>query len=233
MTDEEAREMKKVPYINLVGSLMYAMLGTRPDIAYAVGALAKFNSAPRHCHWTAAKHVLRYIKSTLNYGIVFLSSGNDSLLGHCDADWAGDVDTRRSTTGYVFTLSGGAVSWASRRQQTIALSTTEAEYMATTEATKEACWLRLLLEDLGHSQLQPTLIKSDSQGALALVKNPVYHSRTKHIDIRHHFVREKYTDGTVNFEYCPTSDMIADILTKSLPKSVHGGLIAGFGLCSD
>src|SRR2546430_13080399 len=155
-----------------------------------------------------------------------------ALSGYCDADWAGDVDTRRSTTGYVFTLSDGAISWASRRQKTIALSSTEAEYMSTTEATKEACWLRQLLADIGRPQEQPTLIKCDSQGAIALVRNPVNHSRTKHIDIKHHFVRDKHADGTISFEYCPTSDMVADVLTKGLPRNIHRELITGLGLAA-
>jgi Reverse transcriptase (RNA-dependent DNA polymerase) len=228
-TNDELKEMDDKPYINLVGSLMYAMVATRPDLAFAVGALGKFSAKPRLQHWNAAKHVLRYVKATLDFNLTFGANEMRELHGFCDADWAGDIDTRRSTTGYVFLMDGGAVSWSSKRQPTVALSTTEAEYMSATQATKEACWLRKLLADLGRKPEQATFIQCDSQGAIALIGNPVQHTRTKHIDIQHHFVREQVEAGAVKFSYCPTETMIADVLTKGLPHSIHYRLLSGLG----
>jgi hypothetical protein len=140
------------------------------------------------------------------------------LEGYCDADWAGNVDNRRSTTGYTFLLAGCCISWKSRCQPTVALSTTEAEYMAATEATKEATWLRAFLDDLGFKQMNPTPVLDDNQSCISLTKNPTYHARTKHIDIQHHFVRDKVEDGDVSFQFCGTDKMVADILTKPLAK---------------
>jgi hypothetical protein len=229
-TQYELEEMRDKPYIDLVGSLMYAMVATRPHLTFAVGSLGKFSAAPRLQHWNAAKHVLHYVKATLDYGITFGNKAMSDLHGYCDADWAGDVDTRRSATGYVFKIAGGAVSWSSKRQPTVALSTTEAEYMSATQATKEARWLRQLLQDLGQRQESATPIRCDSQGAIALIGNPVHHARTKHIDIQHHFVREQLAAGIVKFDYCPTEEMIADVLTKSVPRNVHYHMLPGFGL---
>ena len=140
------------------------------------------------------------------------------LLGYSDSDWAGDVDTRRSTTGYVFTLNHGAVTWGSRLQATVALSSSEAEYMAMCAAVQEAIHLRQLLKDLGHVQDQPTRILEDNQGCIALSENPVFHKRTKHIDIKYHFVRERVASNEIKIEYVATEDQLADLLTKGLSK---------------
>ncbi len=153
-----------------------------------------------------------------------------TLRGYCDADWAGDTNDRRSTTGYVFFVGNGAISWNSKRQPTIALSTTEAEYMATSQCTKEALWLRKLLDDVGYVQDNATLILSDNQGSISLAKNPIHHSRTKHIDIQHHFIREKLENGEIELKYCATEDMVADVLTKALAKERHQTLTKAMGL---
>ena len=140
------------------------------------------------------------------------------LVGYSDADWAGDLETRRSTTGYLFQLGGGAISWNSKRQSSVALSTTEAEYMALSAATQEAIWLRMLLEDLHIPQEQATVILEDNQACIAVVKNPTCHSRMKHIDIRLHFTRERVVSKEVELQYCESGQMVADILTKAIPR---------------
>jgi hypothetical protein len=229
-SDAEIEEMQSIPYQSAVGSLMYAMLGTRPDIAYVVGALSQYCSNPGPAHWNAIKRVFRYLKGTINYTLRYEGNNKDRLVGFCDADWAGNVDDRRSTTGCAFIIAGGAVSWNSKKQATVALSSTEAEYMAATQATKEAIWLRKILTDLGYTQDQPTVIYGDNQSCIALTKNPTYHARTKHIDIQHHFVREKVEDGTIKLVFCGTEDMAADVLTKGLSRDKHGRFSNMIGL---
>lgn len=204
-------------YSQLVGSLMYLSVCTRPDIAQAVGALARYMATPTVANWQAAKGVLRYVSGTANYGITFGGDKID-LEAYCDADYAGDIDTRRSTTGYVFILSGGAISWSSRLQPTVAVSTTEAEYMAASYAIKEALWLKTLLSELDQNPGNLT-IYADSQSAIKLLKNPVFSMRSKHIDIIYHFARERVMRKDITFKYVSTDKMVADILTKPLPST--------------
>ena len=200
------------PYAEVVGSLMYLMTCTRPDLAQSVGALSRFVSDPRKEHWEAAVKVLRYVVGTLDLGLQYGGKTRE-VIGYCDADYAGDLDTRKSTTGYVWLMHGGAVSWRSVLQPTVALSTAEAEYMAAAGAAREALWLRKLLHDLGVAKDAPRVL-SDSQSALALVRNPVVSQRSKHIDVLHHFVRERSDRGEIVLEYCSTEQMVADSLTK-------------------
>jgi transposase InsO family protein len=215
-------------YSQLVGSLMYLSVCTRPDISFAVGVLARFMANPTTVHWQAAKGVLRYLAGTVDYGICFEGSST-TLVGYCDADFAADVDTRRSTTGYVFLLNGGAISWCSRRQQTVAASTTEAEYMAASAAVKEALWLCRLLADLG---LGPGTIgiNADNQSAIKLLKNPVSSIRSKHIDVVYHFARERVMRKDVAFTYITTDKMVADALTKAVPEAKHSFCRLGMGV---
>ena len=215
--DEEATDCES--YQSLVGSLMYLATCTRPDIAYAVGTLARFSSKPNQTHWVAAKRVLRYLKGTANLGIIF--SGGDepgSCVGYSDADWAGDKEDRRSTSGYIFQIAGGPVSWRSRKQDTVALSTAEAEYVALSSAAQECLWMRRLNTELGNPPQGPTTILEDNQSSIAMARNPQYHGRVKHIDIKHHFVREQVSSGTIELKYCPTNEMLADMLTKGLAQ---------------
>lgn len=202
-------------YSQLIGSLIYLSVCTRPDISQALGALARYMAAPTVVHWQAAKGVLRYIAGTPNFGITF---GGLELTAYCDADYAGDVDTRRSTTGYVFIMGGGAISWSSRLQPTVAASTTEAEYMAAAYAIKEGLWLRTLLSDLGL-KLDSITIEADNQSAIKLLKNPVFSMRSKHIDVIYHFARERVMRKDISFKYIPTTKMVADALTKPLPTA--------------
>lgn len=219
----EARE-----FASLVGALLYLSICTRPDISQAVGALARYMVAPTSVHWLTAKGVLRYLAGTASYGIHY-GGGNSGLLGYCDADYANDPDTRRSTTGYVFTMHGGAICWSSRRQHTVAASTTEAEYMAAAHAVKEALWLRKLMRDLSLGT-ESILIYADNQSAIKLLKNPVSSQRSKHIDTIYHFARERVARKEVSFTYITTSEMIADILTKAVPKSKVEFCTKGMGL---
>ncbi|XP_076657790.1 uncharacterized protein LOC143361943 [Halictus rubicundus] len=189
-TDDERSKMKSVPYRSLVGSLMYAAVSTRPDIAYAVSMLSRFNEDPGGEHWTAGKRVLRYLKATISHGITYKKTGCD-FHGFVDSDWGSNMDDRKSQTGYIFRLADAPITWESRRQRCVALSSVEAEYMALTEAIKEAVYLRSLLSELGMSEVDHggTIVYCDNQGAQKLIKNPVFHSRTKHIDIRYHYIR--------------------------------------------
>ena len=167
-------------------------------------------------HWQAAKGVLRYAAGTVNMGIVYRSDAADELQSYCDSDYAGDLDSRRSTTGYVFILAGGAIAWNSKLQPTVAASTVEAEYMAASGAPKEALWLRMLLNDFGLN-ISTIRIWCDNQGCLRVTDNPVLSVRSRHIDVMHHFVRDRVNRKEVKFDYCNTESMLADCFTKAVP----------------
>ena len=178
---------------------MYAMLGTRPDIAYAVGLVSQFSTNPNSEHWAAVKRIFRYLAGTRGLGIHY--GGGNTCGGYSDSNWGGSQD-RRSTSGYVFLMNTGAISWASKKQSVVALSSTEAEYMALTQAIKEVLWLRTLLVELGapwHAK-EISTISCDNQGAIALSRNPGFHARSKYIDIRYHFIRDHVDKetGTIN-----------------------------------
>lgn len=210
------------------------MVSTRPDISYAVGQLAMFLNCHGAQHHSAALHLLRYCKATKDLGITYspsLSADSSSsstlshhhsliIFGYSDADWASCVDTRRSTTGYVFFAAGGPISWKSKAQPTVALSSTEAEYMSLTAAAQEAMYLRSLQNVFAVQCDAPVLIYEDNKGAIAMSVNPVLHKTAKHIDLKHHFIREKIADGLIKLEYVSTDLMIADILTKALSKII-------------
>ena len=215
--DGYSKPVDPVVYQSMVGSLIYAAIATRPDIAQAVGTLAKFNSSPNEAHLTAVKRVFRYLKGTVKLRLSYEASDKD-VEGYSDADWAADSEDRRSTSGNVFLMSNGAISWTSQKQPTVALSTAEAEYIALCFATQESVWLRQLCKDLQIQCSSPITIHEDNQGTIAMSKNPILHKRTKHIDIKFHFVREKIQDKTIELKYCPTHEMVADIFTKPLPR---------------
>jgi phosphoribosyl-AMP cyclohydrolase len=218
-TQKEEEDMSHVPYASAIDSLMYAMVCTRPDIAHAVGVLSRYMSKPGKEHWITVKRVFRYLRGTTSYGLCYQGRpGLDRVLdihGFVDADWARDLDHRRSTSGYVFNLFGGAISWMRKRQVVVALSTTEVEYMATTHARKEAVWLQRLCSGIGLVQ-QAVRLDCDSQSAIFLAKNPTYHSKTKHIDVQYHFVRDMVEEKKVLLEKVDTLKNVADSLTKSV-----------------
>ena len=208
-------------YREIVGSLIYCMSATRPDLCYVVTKLSQHMAKPTKAHLGMAKQVLRYIKGTLDYALKFQKSDVPlELSGFCDSDWGASED-RRSITGYGFHLSdeGPLISWKSRKQQTVALSTCEAEYMALAAATQEVKFLSQLLTDMsGTEQTKGVVLYVDNQGAIALAKNPVHHQRSKHIDIRYHFVRSEIQNGVLELVYVPTEDNVADVFTKPVAK---------------
>lgn len=216
--DGEKIKSPPVPYQNLVGSLMYLATWTRPDIAHAASMLSQFNTCYTEEHWQVAKRVLRYLKGISNICLTYGQS--DTITGYVDADWAGDENDRRSYTGYVFMIGDAAISWESKKQPTVALSTTEAEYMALAEAAKEAVHRKNILFELFGKEVTIN-IKTDNQSAMKLVLNPIFQSRTKHISVRHHFVREVYDQGLIDLSYVSTDHMLADILTKAVCKPKH------------
>jgi hypothetical protein len=218
-TQEEEEDMSHVLYANAVGSLTYAMVYTRLDIAHAVGVLSRYMSKPGKEHWTTVKRVFRYLCGTTNYGLCYQGRPRlDRVVdihGFVDANWARDLDHRRSTSGYVFNLFGGAIGWMSKRQVVVALSTTEAKYMAATHASKEAIWLQRLCLVIGLVQ-KAVILDCDSHSAILLGRNPIYHSKIKHIDVQYHFVRDMVEKKKVLLEKVDTLKNVTDLLTKSV-----------------
>jgi hypothetical protein len=205
-------------YLRIIGSLMYIMLGTRGDVAYAVSMASRHLANPGPQHMNLARRILRYLNSTKSLRLTY--KGQPQMLkGFTDADWGGCRQTRRSTAGYLFNIGSGAISWQSKRQSVVALSTCEAEFLGQTQATKEAIWLRRLLNELNMSQGKTaTIICGDNQGAIALSSNPQYHSRTKHMEIQRKWQGEVQDLETVELKYIPTIDQIADGFTKPLAR---------------
>nr|GEU39688.1 retrovirus-related Pol polyprotein from transposon TNT 1-94 [Tanacetum cinerariifolium] len=213
-SEKERMEMSRVPYASTMGSLMFAMICTRPDIAHAVGVVSRYMAKPGREHWEAVKRIFRYIKGTSDVALCF---GDTDLIvtRYVNYDYAGDLDGSKSTTGYVFTLSGGTVSWVSKLQSVVTMSTTEAEYVTTAQANKEAVWLKMLLEELEYKQEKITLF-CDNQSALYLARNPTFHKKTKHIRVQYHFVREKLEEGIMDMQKIHTYYNVADYLTKAI-----------------
>jgi len=220
-------------YQQAIGCLIWLAKGSRPDIAYAVGQLSQHCNEPTIRHWNAVLRVLRYLKGTENYKAKYgdVDPSSYKLQGYSDADYAGDIVDRHSITGHMFLLNRGPVTWASVKQRCIATSTTESEYIALSEASKQGQWIRALLRELQRTQyLDDTLatpLFSDNQGCIALARDPVAHSRTKHIDVRYHYIRELVSYGKATIEYIRTADMLADVLTKPLPLTAFKHCIQG------
>nr|XP_040567939.1 secreted RxLR effector protein 161-like [Lepeophtheirus salmonis] len=216
VVDEEI--VKLIEYRSIVGSLINLSTRTRPDLAFAVGELARYCDAPGSEHWVALKIILRYLKNTKNLGLCYRKSNKGELVGFSDSDWAGDHDDRKSTSGYIFLYNEGPISWKSQKQRSVALSTVKAEYMALSAASQECIWIRNLLCNIERSCDSPTVIFEDNQSTISLTKNPQYHGRAKHIDIRYHFTRELVEANKITLVYCQSEDMVADMLTKGLSK---------------
>jgi hypothetical protein len=195
---------------------MYAATSTRPDIAFAVATLSQFMRNPGTTHWEACKRVMRYLKGTADFALT-LGSSDGGLEAYVDADWVSQPH-RHSMSGYVVLLNGGPVAWSARKQSLIALSTAEAEYIALTTVTREILYLQLLLDELYDIPSVPTPVHCDNQAAISLASNNKFHSRTKHIDLRFHFVRSHIKNGTFDLKYCPTDDNLADAFTKALAR---------------
>ena len=213
-----------------IGSLMYAAIGTRPDIAYSVQSLSQFTNRPGPEHWTAVKRVFRYLNGTQDLGITYKKMLKINLDGYTDADWGSNPVDRKSISGYTFLIGDGPITWTSKKQQTVALSSMEAEYMAASLATREAIWLRTLLKELGFELEGPTTLNTDNQSAIQFAKNSGFHARSKHIDIQYHFVREKIISNEITIPYCASEDNLADIFTKALPMPKHQDLANRLGI---
>ncbi|MCW2783452.1 MAG: RNA-dependent polymerase [Marmoricola sp.] len=229
-------------YQGAIGSLIYLVLGSRPDLAYSVNKLAQYSSKPTRRHWNGVKRIFRFLRGSIELGLVLgerevtsvmkTAMGRSLVIGFFDAAFMDDKSDRHSTMGYAFYVKGSLVSWCSRKQRTVALSTTEAEYLAGTEATKEAIWVQVFLSALGlpEESFLPAILFGDNQGANALLKNPEYHSRTKHIHGRQRFITEMWESGKIDVQYIPTSGMIADTLTKALPREPYWNCVTLLGL---
>jgi len=203
--DEGGVKVDKTHFKQMVGSLMY-LTAARPDMMFVVSLISRYMENPTEFHLQVAKRVLRYLKGTLDFGIFYKKGGNNELVAFTDSDYAGDLGDRKSTSGYVFLLSSGTISWLSNKQLVVSLSTTEAEFIDAALCACQTVWLKRVLEKLGLNQDKTTIIHCDSSSAINLSKNPVMHGRSKHIDVRFHFLRELTKAGTVELVYCNTQD---------------------------
>ena len=219
-------------YQQQVGSLLYLTTRTRPDLAFAVGRCSRYASNPGPIHFKALDRIWKYLIYSIDYKLEYQPKDLD-LLGYCDADWGSDIATRRSTTGYLFTLGKNIISWNTMLQKTVALSSCEAEYMALKDATKEAIYLNNTIQHLKDvlkikdiKGCIPTTILTDSMSAMKLAENPEFHKKSKHIDIIYHFIREAVAEKRVQIIHIPTREQIADGLTKCLDNTKHKDFIA-------
>ncbi|KAF5094301.1 hypothetical protein DV451_005044 [Geotrichum candidum] len=203
---------------SIVGKLIYAANCARPDLATAVGFLSRHMKAPKAIHLNAAKHTLRYLAGTVDLGITYRRQNKFELVGYADADWGSDSKDRISISGYLFKLSGGPLTWACRKQKTVAGSSSEAEYVALSEAAKECVWLLQITSEMKIDIPKPVTIHEDNQGCIAIAQNSVHHQRTKNMDIKYHISRQLAREGVIHIEYLRTEVMIADMFTKSLDR---------------
>jgi hypothetical protein len=228
--DDQGVQVDESYYKQIVGSLMY-LTTTRPDMMFSVSLISRFMSRPTELHLQAAKRILRYLQGTTNFGILYKRDGMDELRAFTDSDYAGDVEDRKSTSGYVFLMSSGAVSWLSKKQPIVTLSTTEAEFVAAAGCASQAVWMRRVLENLGLAQKECTTIWCDNSSTIKLSKNPVMHGRSKHIDVRFHFLRDLVNDGIIQLLHCRTQEQIADLMTKALKVETFQKLREELGVC--
>ncbi len=221
-------KMRDVPYHEAIGSLMYASLRTRPDISFAVQTLSRFTINPGLDHWEAVKRVFRYLKGTRELWLSYGGTAKE-MEGYADADGS-MMEDRRAISGYAFIINGGAVSWSTKKQEIVSLSTTESEYIAATYAAKEALWLRSLIFQIFSTSFPATTLFSNNQSAIVLTKEHQYHARTKHIDVRYHFIRWIIEEGKLQLIYCPTHEMVANTLMKALPSAKVKHFATALGL---
>ncbi|KAI4334943.1 hypothetical protein L6164_013639 [Bauhinia variegata] len=207
---------------------MYAMVCTRPNIAHAVGVVSRFLSNPSREHWNAVKWIMRYLRGTSSLKLCF-GIGEPVLHGYIDSDLVGDVDTRKSTSGYLVTFVEGAVAWQSKLQKCVALSTSEAEFITTIEACKELLWMKKFICELGFTQKR-YILYCDSQSVIYLCKNPTFHGRSKHIDVKYHWIRDVLDSKSLELVKIHTNDNCLDMLTKILPRGKFEACCVGAGL---
>uniref|UniRef100_A0AAV1V300 Integrase catalytic domain-containing protein n=1 Tax=Peronospora matthiolae TaxID=2874970 RepID=A0AAV1V300_9STRA len=238
LVSSDATTKVDAPFREAVGALMHLTTATRPDIAFAVGYVSRFMENPQEEHWVAVKRIFRYLQGTKTHGICYKPSAKIDFRGYSDADWAGELADRKSTSGYVFMLLGAPVSWGSKKQPSVSLSTSEAEYIALSLAIQEGKWIHRLLCEIvmaANEEGPELVIREDNQSCIKMTKNPVNHGRAKHIDIKYHHIRDEVKRGEVKLEYCETTLMLADIMTKGLHGPRHKDLTAALGIraCSD
>jgi hypothetical protein len=229
--NESGKATDASEYKQMVGCLMY-LLASRPDLAYSVCLVARYMDRPTEIHVAAVKRIMRYLKGTLSYGMLYKTNDNKNLclIGWSDSDYAGDLDDRKSTTGYLYMLGSGAISWSSKKQPIVTLSTTEAEFVAAASCVCQGIWLRNVLDFLKQKQQGCTIIYCDNSSSIKLSKNPVMHGRCKHIDVRFHFLRNLTKDGIVELVHCKTDEQLADLFTKPLKLESFCKLREGLGM---
>lgn len=211
--------MNATEYMSMVGGLRY-LVHTRPDLAYAVGVISRYMERPTVMHHNAAKRIMRYISGTLNFGLVYSKGvGNYILSRYSDSNLVGDIDDRKSTWGVAFYLNDNLITWVSQKQRCVALSSCEAEFMAATAAACQGVWLRNLLRQITDMGDAPVVIYVDNKSAIDLTKNPVFRGRSKHIDIRYHFIRDCIERGEINVKHVCTAEHRADVLTKAMQRT--------------
>ena len=210
---------KDFSYQNAVGAFLFLVQATRLDLAYAVSTLSQYNTCYDEMHWSLVKKVFRYLQGTKDNKLQYSKSGSSQLQGYAGASWATNLEDSRSVTGYVFVLQGAAVCWNSRKQPTVALSSTKPEYLALSSTTQEAIWMRNFCLELYLIDPGPITVPCDNTGAIDLGKNPQFSPRTKHINIRHHFVKENIDNKEIEVNFTSTRDMMADSLTKAAVKN--------------
>jgi hypothetical protein len=219
---EDEDNVDSTKFRSLIGSLRY-LCNTRPDLVYSVGIVSRFMDKPKVSHLAAVKRILRYVKGTVDYGILFPSCDvgkKYKLIGYTDASWCSDVDDRRSTAGYIFFINNAPISWCSKKEQVVALSSCEAEYIAASMCATQATWLKTLIEEVTSVDSEAVTIKVDNVSAINLAKNPISHGRSKHIELRYHYLRDQVAKGLIRLEHCRSEVQIADILTKSVQVEV-------------
>jgi len=227
---DEVDEMKNTPFCEALGLLMWLQVATRPDLAFSVNKLARFAHNPGKTHWNVLKHTLAYIKGTMDYGITYKGGGSLEPIGYVDFNYAGCKDTKWSTEGNIFMVAGGPISWECKRQDTVTLSMVETEFMAFSKATTQALWLLKYFDEIGLPLPKPLKIFADNNGSISNSLNDKNHRCTKHINVRHRFIKEHTKSGDVIFQYTPTSKNIADILTKALPRDTLRKFVHRMGL---
>ena len=215
----ENEEVDASVYRSLVGCLRY-LTCTRPDIAYGVGLVSRYMEETKITHWKAIKRILHYIKGTLSHGLFYCCTNEFDLVGYSDSDWCGDVDDRKSTSGFVFFNGSTTFTWLLKKQLIVTLSTCEAEYIVASSCVCHAIWLRKLLKEMNFNQEKSTKIRVDNKSAIELAKNPVHHERSKHIDVRFYFIREHVKNGDMEMTHVASRDQVMDIFTKLLPEEL-------------
>jgi hypothetical protein len=203
-----------LPYREVIGSIIYLMLATRPDIAFPISLLSRYQDKATDEHYKFAMQLLKYLRKSIGYNLVLgATDENFDIIAYCDSDWAGSLEDRKSTAGCIIKIGDSVITWTSKKQSTVATSTAEAEYYALYNAAQETQWTKSFLNEIGIVTLGAT-VHCDHQSCIAIAKNPQFHARTKHVDIKYHFVRELVENKEVNLNYCATADMQADGLTK-------------------